>query len=66
MGATAARTASRQHGLLLRSQAVAAGASDSMIETRLASGRWMLVSRGIYRTGGVPVTRRQRALSHAW
>lgn len=63
MDAAVARLAARQRGLFLRSQAVAAGATDSMVETRLASGRWILVDRGVYRLAGVPVTWKQRALA---
>jgi hypothetical protein len=63
MDAAIARFAARQRGLFLRSQAIAAGATDSMIETRLATGRWILVSRGLYRLAGVPVTWKQRALA---
>jgi very-short-patch-repair endonuclease len=63
MDAAIARIAVRQHGLLLRSQALGAGATDSKIETRLATGRWVLVARGLYRLSGVPVTWKQRALA---
>ena len=63
MDTAIARIAARQHGLFVHSQALTAGASRSMIETRLASGRWVLVSRGVYRLAGVPVTWKQRALA---
>ena len=63
MDADIARVASRQHGLFLRSQATAVGATESKIETRLTTGRWVLVSRGVYRIAGVPVTWKQRALA---
>jgi len=56
------RVFARQHGVVLRSQAIAAGVTDAMIETRLVTGRWVLVARGVYRLAGVPVTWRQRAL----
>lgn len=62
MDSAAARLFARQHGLLLRSQALAVG-TDAMIETRLVSGRWVLVTRGLYRLAGVPVTWKQRALA---
>ena len=34
-----------------------------MIQHRLATGRWVLVARGVYRLAGVPVTWKQRALA---
>lgn len=34
-----------------------------MIERRVATGRWVRVSAGVYRLAGVPVTWRQRALA---
>jgi hypothetical protein len=58
-----ARLAARQHGLLTRLQALAAGATDEMIAHRLSTGRWVRVAAGVYRLAGVPVTWRQRALA---
>ena len=63
MDAAVAPLFARQHALLLRSQAIAAGATNSMIQTRLDTGRWVVVVRGLYRLAGVPVTWRQRALA---
>ena len=63
MDAAAARTAVRQHGLFTRTQALAAGATPASIQHRLDTGRWLLVTRGVYRLAGVPVTWRQRALA---
>jgi len=63
METAVARLFARQHGLVLRSQAIAAGVTDAMIETRLVTGRWAFVARGLYRLAGVPVTWRQRALA---
>ena len=37
-----------------------------MIQHRLATGRWVLVARGVYRLAGVPVTWKQRALAVLW
>lgn len=53
----------RQHGLITRADAVAAGATPEMIESRRRSGRWVRVAPGVYRLAGVPVTWRQRALA---
>lgn len=63
MDAVLARVAARQHSLFTRAQALAAGATDHMIQHRLATGRWVLVTRGVYRLAGVPVTWKQRALA---
>lgn len=43
-----ARLARRQHGLWTRQQAVKAGATPSMIRTRVASGRWIRLDHGVY------------------
>jgi predicted transcriptional regulator of viral defense system/very-short-patch-repair endonuclease len=50
------RLAARQHGLLTRAQALAAGATPSVVDHRVASGRWVGIGRGLYRVAGVPVT----------
>lgn len=63
MDAAVARLSARQHGLFTRPQAHTTGATDAMIEHRLATGRWVLVARGLYRLAGVPVTWEQRALA---
>src|SRR5215207_8922338 len=63
MDAAIARIAARQHSLVTRAQAIAAGASDHAIQHRLATGRWVLVARGVYRIAGAPVTWTQRALA---
>lgn len=63
MDAAIARIAARQHSLFTRAQAHAAGLTDHMIQHRLATGRWVLVARGVYRLAGVPVTWKQRALA---
>ncbi len=57
------RLASRQYGLITRDQALRAGLSPRQIEWRLASGRWVLVARGLYRVAAVPVSWQQRALA---
>jgi len=63
MDAAIARIAARQHSLVTRAQALSAGATDHMIQHRLATGRWVLVARGVYRLAGIPVTWKQRALA---
>lgn len=60
--AAVARLASRQRSLITHAQAVAVGATPAMIDTRLATGRWVRVARGLYRVNGAPVTWHQRAL----
>lgn len=58
-----ARIATRQHGLFLRTQVHETGMTDAMIEYRVRVGRWIVVTPGLYRLAGVPVTWRQRALA---
>jgi len=60
--AAVARLASRQRSLITHAQVVGLGASPAMIHTRLVTGRWVQVARGLYRVGGAPVTWHQRAL----
>ena len=43
----------RQHGLITRSQARAAGLSARQIETRTRSGAWVRTHRGVYRHAAV-------------
>jgi hypothetical protein len=58
--AQVARIAARQHGLFTLPQS---GATPGAARHRLATGRWVLVAKGVYRLAGVPVTWRQRALA---
>ena len=60
--AEVARLASRQRSLITHRQAVGLGAMPAMVRTRLLSGRWVQVARGLYRVTGSPVTWHQRAL----
>lgn len=60
---TAGRLAARQLGLVTRAEAMRAGATERVIQHRLASGRWVRVGPGVYRLAGVPVTWHQRALA---
>lgn len=57
------RIAAQQHSVFDRRQAVAAGLSPRMIQHRLESGRWVSVSRGVYRLAGVERTWHQRVLA---
>jgi hypothetical protein len=57
------RVAARQHGLVLRRQARAAGLSPRQIDRRLQSGRWRLAARGVYAVAAVPAGWRQDALA---
>jgi len=58
-----ARLAALQLGLVSREQAVAAGATDRMIQHRVVTGQWIRVGPGVYRLAGAPVTWHQRALA---
>lgn len=52
--------ATSQHGVILRTQALALGLTDGMIERELRDGRWERVASGLYRVAGTPVSERQR------
>ena len=53
----------RQHGLVTRSDAVAAGLTYRQIQLRVASGVWIEVSPGVYRHPAHPITPEQRVLA---
>jgi hypothetical protein len=53
----------RQHGLVSRSDALAAGLTQRQIRYRVASGLWIQVSPGVYRHPAHPVTPEQRILA---
>ena len=55
--------ARRQHGLLTREQALAAGLSVDQIEHRLESGRWLVVRPGVYLINGTPPSFEQSVLA---
>jgi hypothetical protein len=59
----ALRLAARQHGVVSRPQARAAGMSDPAIDRAIASGRLVPVERGVYRAAGAPLTWRGRVLA---
>ncbi len=57
------RVARRQHGLVTRRQALAAGLTRRQVEQRLASGRWQPVRVGVYAGGWVPPSFEQAVLA---
>lgn len=57
--------ASRQHGLVEWTQAVALGFDDKAIGHRVATGRLFRIHPGVYRIAGAPITREQRVLAAA-
>ncbi len=60
--AAVGRLASRQRSLITHAQAAGLGATPAMIRTRLGTGRWVQVARGLYRLSGAHVTWHQRAV----
>ena len=50
----AARVSRRQYGLLSRTQALDIGYSSKQIRTRVRTGAWAAIRRGVYVIGGVP------------
>ena len=58
-----ARRARRQHGLVTRRQARAAGLTDRQVEHRVATGRWTCVRPGVYAGGWVPPSAEQAVLA---
>jgi very-short-patch-repair endonuclease len=50
----------RQHGVLTREQAISAGLSRRLIASRLDSGRWQRLHRGVFATFSGPVPREAR------
>lgn len=57
------RIAAARHGLVTRSEALAAGATDRLIQVRLDAGRWQHAAASVYRIGGAPVTWHSRLLA---
>ncbi len=54
-----ARIASKRYGVFSRVEAVREGATQRMIHTRIASGRWKRLHPGVYRLEGAPGSWRQ-------
>lgn len=59
------KTMQQQQGLVTRAQALDAGLTARQIERRVSSGRWVLVTRGVYRHAATPATPLVRMLA-AW
>lgn len=57
------RRARRQHGLVTRRQARAAGLTDRQVEHRVAMGRWTRIRPGVYAGGWVPPSPEQAVLA---
>lgn len=57
------RLAARQHGVISRAQARAAGLSDSAIARATSAGRLERVHRNVYRMAGSPTTTHQRLMA---
>lgn len=57
------RLARRQHGLITRRQALAAGAHRRSIDRKLGSGLWVPVRRGVFAIDGSPRTWEQTVLA---
>lgn len=57
------RCARRQHGLITREQAVAAGLSSSAVSRRLDSGSWRRVAAGVYAVASAAASWRQQVLA---
>ena len=58
-----ARLAARQHGVVARAQARAAGLTPRMIQRRLERGLLVVVHPGVYVVAGAPTTWHQRLLA---
>ena len=54
--AAVARLARRQHGVFSFEQVAELGGSRTMVQRRLASGRWDGLASGVYRMAGVPTS----------
>jgi hypothetical protein len=46
---------SAHYGVISRSEAVSAGLTPAQIKSRVKSGRWQIVCRGVYHLGGAPM-----------
>lgn len=60
---TLARHARRQHGLVTRAQALAAGMSPDRIDHRVRRGAWRRLAAGVFALVSSPATWRQRLLA---
>lgn len=48
------RIAASQHGVFSRAQALRSGATESLVDRRVGSGRWIRLHRGVYAIDGAP------------
>jgi hypothetical protein len=55
--------AAARHGVFTWDQALACGMSPEMVRTRVATGRWERLSKGVYRLAGATATWRQGLLA---
>ena len=55
--------AEKQHGLVTRDQALAAGCTESAVWNLVRAGRWQALAGGVYRLSGTPATWAQRVLA---
>lgn len=53
---TVARLAARQHGAISRRQALAAGLTRHQVDRRIASGRLVVLRRGVFAIAGAPAS----------
>lgn len=58
-----ASLAARQHGLVVRDQVLAAGATRRVVDHRIATGSWIRVQPRVYRLSGVPASFDQELLA---
>ncbi len=54
------RLARTQHGVFSRRQAMSVGATSSLVQRRVAAGRWVPLGPGVYAVPGAPNTWEQR------
>lgn len=57
------RLARRQHGAFNRQQALARGMTARMVQTRLASGAWIALDRGVYALASHPLSWERQAMA---
>lgn len=63
MDTAIARIARRQHGLVTRGQALAAGLSMTAIKRRVAAGAWLPLAAGVYALASSPATWQRQVLA---
>src|ERR1700677_3970860 len=53
----------QQHAVIERHQATQLGLTGRQIEARLASGAWLTIHHGVYRSAAAPITFEQRLMA---